>query len=451
MIEIVLVFISTVLILRGVLTLFFLVNSLIWIKKNECILKNKHILNKPKIVVIIPVLHEQKRILGTLEYFVKYFVSNNVSIVVVSTQKEYTKNFIGLSTKEVVDNYIKKNGLGGFIQCIDYPDKNGLMAHQLNFAIDQIEDDNSFIAVYNADSRPHPETINYFYSLINKNPSVKVVQQSAAFIKNFDYFNKFGNNIKKLFLKSCALLQTRWTLAHEYPRLIRESSSKIKFVRRFANTHVVGHGLIIQANVIKKIGGFPTSNVTEDLFLGFLLRSRGYTVYPFPLLELADSPESLSANWKQKYVWFWGPMKYFTYFKYVTKIRTKLKLVSILTLVAFMFQGLISAVAWLISGFIVCLCFLSPILTKNLEIILFCYLSIIIYGPFQYFIVYKNLPFLFKFGGDSHKKDSFIEMFIVSIFSVVTIIFHSIPPYFSIYTEIKHKITKQEIYKPKTE
>lgn len=435
---------------RGISTLVFLIQSLSWLKKNQFNKDNLNFSNKPKLIVLIPALREQKRIIGTLNHFIRHFVSKGASVVVITTQREYDRPFNGPSTQDIVESFIKRKKLERKISCLNYPDKKGFMAHQLNYALSKITDNNLFVAVYNADSHPHPKTIELFYDQLSKHPSAKIFQQSAAFIKNFDKFEAL-NPLTNIFLKTSAVLQTRWTFAHEYARLLRQSIFKFKFFKKFANAHVVGHGLIIQIKTLKKLGGFPTKNITEDLFLGYLLRSKGYSIYPLPLLELAESPSTVKSTWKQKYVWFWGPMKYWSYFKYALNNSKTLKIKNITASFLFALQGLISALAWLTSGPIILICLISPLLVSNLAIILFSYSAVFIYGPLQYFIVYNQFPLFFKLGGRKYNNPSLLEKIYVSLFSIPVILFHSIPPYFSIATEIKHQITGKSIYKPKTE
>ncbi len=440
-----------ILLVRGTLTLIFLLQSFNWLEKNIGFNKEKTSLKiKPKLTVLIPALREQKRIISTLKHFVKYFLKQGVRIIVITTQKEFESRFEGPSTRKIVIDFIKKQNLENKICCINYPKKNGIMAHQLNFVLKTITNKNSFIAIYNADSKPHPKTVQLFYEQLLKHPDAQIFQQSSVFIKNYSKFNS-SNSVINLFLRTSAILQTRWTFAHEFPRLMRQSVYKNNFFKRFANAHVVGHGLFIKTAVLKEVGGFPTQNLTEDLFLGYLLRSKGYYIYPLPLLELADSPSSVQALWRQKYVWFWGPMKYITYLKYVVDNSKALKIKYAIPPIFFTIQGLLSAIAWLSSAPIVIISLLSPLFISNITFVFVAYIAIFIYGPLQFFIVYYNFPILFKLCGEYHPRPNLQKLILVSLMSVPAIIFNSIPPYFSLFSEINHKLTGKSIYKPKTE
>lgn len=423
--------------------------SLIWIKDNK-IDKVKNI-KLPKIHIIIPALREQKRLLPTLDYFVKHFKTENTRLIIGTTQREFEKKFKGISTQDLIKKYITSKNLSNWVSIVDYPRKNGFMAHQLNYTISKIKDDNSYITVYNADSRPHPKTLKYFYNLSNKYPQLEAAQQSAVFLNNFDILGNNKNFLEKYIIKASAILQSRWTLAHEIPRLLRQSVNSFSLIKKIANAHVVGHGLIIKTKTIKRIGGFPSDSITEDLFLGYLLRSKGVNIYPIPLLELADNPVTIKGLFQQKYIWFWGPMGYWDYFIYVLKNKKKLKVKGLLVPLILSSQGILSALAWLVSGPMVFILLLSPILINNLPLIVFAYVSVFLYGFLQFFYTYLRIPFLFSSAGTKPIKVNIQEGIIASLFSYIAILFHSIPPYFSVASEIQRKLINKKISKPKTD
>ena len=433
-----------IILIRGISTLVFLLQTLSWLKNNMAVnLKKVEKQESPiKISLAIPVLREQQRIIKTLNYIVENINLQSIKIIVVTTQKEFTKKFKGLSTYGLVKDFIDKNRLSKIIRLVDYPNSGGNMVHQLNYVLNEVPDD-SYFALYNADSKPDPQTFPSFYNLLAQHPEVKAAQQSAIFLNNFDEI--------PLFLQASAVLQTRWTLTHELPRLLRQSLSGNNFLKKYANAHCVGHGLIIKAELLKEIGGFPTGNITEDLFLGYLIKSKGIKIFPLPTLELADSPKTIKGLWNQKYVWFWGPMKYWVYFDYLRRNREQLQVKDLLPPFSFAVQGLLSAVAWAISGPMIIIALLSPVFTDSHLLILVAYFAIFIYGPLQYVITLQKLPDLLKSIRPNIKKFSFPETVVLGIMSLPAIIFHSLPPYHSMIVEINHAIFHKEIYKLKTD
>ncbi|MBU1200853.1 glycosyltransferase [Patescibacteria group bacterium] len=383
--------VSTIVFVRGITTLFFLLRSLSWLKAANTESLKSIIEDKPQVHILIPALREQKRIIDTIKYFQKHIlIEDNVDLIIVTTQREFEKKFSGLSTNQLVKNFIAENNCSN-ISIIDSPHQTGIKAHQLNYALDQIDDD-SFITVYDADSRPHPRTFEAFYSELAKNPKAKVFQQSAVFFNNF-------KSLKSSFLRSSAILQSRWTLAHELPRLFRQSFGEGKFIKKYAYAHVVGHGLFIDINVLKSVGGFPAQTITEDLFLGYLLRASGHSIYPLPLLESSDAPTTVKSLWGQKYVWFFGPLKMITYLKYVLKNTRKLKVFDLSVPWIMTVQGMISATAWLVSGPFIFLLLASPLLTQNITMVLFAWLAVFTYGPLQFFITLIYYQKLLAYAG----------------------------------------------------
>jgi len=133
-----------------------------------------------------------------------------------------------------------------------------------------------------------------------------VIQQSSLFLKNINDILK-----NRAFLAAGdAIFQSRWTLVREMPRYLI-GSGRLRFVPTLLSknwyAHCVGHGLLIQAAVLDRVGGFPTPSVgLEDSALGFNLRSRGIQVTPISILENGDAAESLTSLIRQKASWVSG-------------------------------------------------------------------------------------------------------------------------------------------------
>ena len=80
---------------------------------------------------------------------------------------------------------------------IDYPFTEGYMADQLNYMIEEIKNkidlEHTYLALYNADSRPSERTFNEIKEKISEGH--KVIQQYSYCLKNY----KELNNILKGF------------------------------------------------------------------------------------------------------------------------------------------------------------------------------------------------------------------------------------------------------------
>jgi len=441
---------SIILIIRGFITAYFLKNSLNWFKNKQNLRKKlQNSGDLPIVTFIIPALREQARIISTLNYFIKSFAKYPVKIIVATTQREYEKPFEGISTKDLVINYISLNKLENTITVIDYPFRDGRKAHQLNYVLKEIKNKTDFIAVYDADSRPHSSTLEAFYAQIQENADADVFQQSAIFFKNIDEPLDNINWFKKTFLKSSAVLQTRWTFAHEVARFLRQSGEN-KFLCRYSNAHCVGHGLFIRLNTIEKIGGFPENTINEDSILGYFFRIKGIKINPLLYLEMADAPITIKGLWSQKYVWFWGPLRYPEYYKIACEnfsLCVREKIIAIILSA----QGILSAFAWLFSGPIVLLALICALITNNSLTRIALITGLIIYGPLQFVIVSKNIELFVRCTGYNIKRMKPKEIVGISLMSIPAIIFHSIPPYFTLVTEARHILFKKKIFKPKTD
>jgi len=444
----------TITILRSIITNFWLFFILKWLNINykKIISESEKNNANHKFILLIPVLKEQKIINTTIDYFSKLnYKQESFKIFFISTEKEFEDQKV--DEKNTIE-IIKNNTLYGsdLIKLLHYPDKKGKMVDQLNFAFDYIlknetDLDKTFIGIYNADSRPNIETLNTVSMLATKNNG-RVYQQSAVFFDNFNQFKNGNNFWTEKFLKNNALLQVRWTLVHEIPRLLRQSFCTNKFNKRFFLSHCIGHGLFIRSDFLKEIKKMPYHTLTEDLFFGYILSLLREPINPIPIMESAEMPNSFSMALKQKYVWFFGPFDHFTYKKYF-KSHFKNKANNFL-LNWFTLQGIFPAFAWLLSGWIFLYIFIYPILSVNYNLLLWSILAFGFYAPFAYFIILCKYEFLNNLCS-KQDKISTQEYLWSLIFSLPTSIIHSVPPIFSIFAKLKSKITKFEPQKPKTE
>lgn len=439
-----------IVIIRSLITNFWLFFTLHWLSKN----KQKYIhdiQNKNhKFILLIPVLKEQKIINKTIEYFSKlnynkYFFK----VIFISTEKEFENQ--NTDKKNTID-IIKDNKLydSNLMKLLHYPNKKGKMVDQLNFAFDYIlknesDLDKTFVSIYNADSRPNLNTLNVVSMLANKNNG-RVYQQSAIFFGNFNQFN--NNFLIEKFLKNNALLQVRWTLVHEIPRIIRQSFFLNKFNKRIFLSHCVGHGLFLRGDFLKKIKKMPNHTLTEDLFFGYVLSLLKEPISPIPVMESAEMPNTFTMALKQKYVWFFGPFDHLLYKKYFKK-HFEGKANNFL-LNWFTLQGILPAFAWFFSGWIFLYIFLYPILSDNYNLLCWSILAFGFYAPFSYFIILYKYKFLNNLCSKQYKISK-LEYLWALIFSLPTSIIHSIPPVFSIMAKLRSQITKCEPKKPKTE
>jgi len=205
---------------------------------------------RPVFWLIIPAYMEENRIIPTLEYLYETLESRiEWRIVVCTTSKEAIH---GCSTSgatfAVVRDWIDRNEARSSTRLVNYPKKEGVMADQVNFAVECIgsfpdfSSENDVILIYNADSRPLSSSLFEFENNFSGDPGVKIVQQSAMFFANID-------TLRDGVSYSHAFFQSYWTLSHELPRMFRQFSP-FQLVRTFGNAHCVGHGLACRVQLV---------------------------------------------------------------------------------------------------------------------------------------------------------------------------------------------------------
>lgn len=205
------------------------------------------------------------------------------------------------------------------------PQPDATMVHQINHAAraeidrlsaDGVDSTRIWVVIYNVDSQPDQATLTAAATTISRlaagpGPAPRILQQSALFTANL---HQIHSGIAGMVLTGAALLQSRWTLAREIPRLRRQSTQARTRADRPGSwprlAHCVGHGLFINANLFTEAGGLPTASMNEDLAMGYLACTAGIPIDPLPLLEWADSPETLTGLVRQARQWFWSYAEY---------------------------------------------------------------------------------------------------------------------------------------------
>lgn len=352
---------------------------------------------------------------------------------------------------------------------VHYPKRAGVMAHQLNFAAEHLEKfigpfnpKEIFLAVYNADSNPHLDTLlhleyDYLHSKSKEPP--RVYQQIAAYIKNFYHYPK---TLRGYLLKASSAVQTRWGVGSEISMLKRHwdfwSKKKLGVPLSFWEkifkepaAYCVGHGLFIRIDLLREVGGFPTETLNEDLPLGYYLCLKGVGIKPLPALENVENPDTVSALIKQKASWYWGMIDYFDYWRVAP---TKAKNVDLLRRSKLAIQGLIrDGLAWGACSIFIGFMFIYPLIYPSLLHVLLSILGLFVYGPLTTLIVLTYVPELFKLSSSSlpKKKEGCINQVLTSIFSIPYLLVSSLGPWKIIRQKIVWKLMDKAPKKEKTE
>ena len=314
-----------------IISIGFAVFLLLWIIR---IIKSTFILRKMRstntkaqndidFYILLPVLNENSRLREFVSYYLDSLLPSyeNLHLVVITTEREKVL-YSGSKTLDIAEQLAKKHNN---ISHLHVPNKSGAMAHQLNYAVNSLPDD-SICVVYNADSRPEPQTFRWVSSRINIGVN-QAFQQYGLYLKNVNFLSK--QRIKHVLLAN-AYWQCRWSLGFEFYRA-HAAHSRLTLppsLRPF--NYCIGHGIFITTNLIKSIK-FSEATVNEDAILGLELARNNVILSPIPFFDIADSPDSVKSIFVQKSVWFQGPYQSMLYYKLLkgTKLSPALLLNSV--------------------------------------------------------------------------------------------------------------------------
>jgi cellulose synthase/poly-beta-1,6-N-acetylglucosamine synthase-like glycosyltransferase len=239
----------------------------------------------------------------------------------------------------------------------------GSKADQLNYALGNIGrlfpsnvDELTYVAVYDADSRPDPTT--FLYVGVNardifekKGVMPPAYQQVALYVRNF---SKLPQNLRGMMLKLEALYQCRWSIGYELPNYISQNkmaptsgTSTLRQLAAHRLSYLIGHGCFLRADVLRLVGGFPTYSMTEDLSLGNILSFLQTEIVPVPFLDYCEMPDTLGRLIKQSSLWFASSTSVFATLEYLEKSGVPYHKARALYLVC---QRTVMHVAWSVGG-----------------------------------------------------------------------------------------------------
>lgn len=380
--------------------------------------KNKNSFNKSKelnlsfkINILIPCYEEQKVIKQTLLHFQKIIKNNsNIDLYVITTNKENNNRTFLPSTYECLTNLKSSSSL--IFNIINYPSTNGMMADQINYAINEIlskstlSESRIYFSLYNADSHPDFNTFNDICMKIQEYNFPNVIQQ---------YSNNFSNYNKLSFLmKGFAIYQTAFELRSG---LINNQISSYLY------SHVVGHGLTIRADYIRKLNGFNTDFWCEDIFLTGLLYNNHEKIIPLNSLDNSETPRNLKIQVTQNAVWFKTASQYIQILKSIKKQHKISKMGYI-----WLLHELRATFIWFFMPFALLYSLIFPIIIGNYYLLI---LSLLFYSLFVFTNYFLNLLIV-----NSKRFIKYLKNYFSCFFAIF---FTNIGPIYSIFLRKKIK------------
>lgn len=301
------------------------------------------------IIVLIPVLDEAERIGHTAQYFLRHFAHfPNLRIAIITTEAEY-KLQAPSDCKTTIDMARDLCKLSPKIMNIHYPRTDGKMAHQLNYAMQFFLDQpNCLFAVYNADSRPDPKTLDWIVST-KQQTGYRVFQQYGNYLANSE---EFRGSLAAEVLLAAACWQTRWSIGFELLHALQQPKRRLGLSIYddvvYPLNYCIGHGLFFTTEIYKEIGGFSETMHNEDAILGLELSYLGERIVPVPFFDVSETPRSIRSLIVQKATWFFGPMQAFTYLFVLLNKRRMCERVRLLRLATLSTKLFSHAVYWVI-------------------------------------------------------------------------------------------------------
>ena len=280
-------------------------------------IKQASLRNRPKIsrkvsmLILIPVLREQNIIAETIAYFRQLDLENiTLHLCIAGTKREYaTLEQYGFkkSTRQVVEETCAtmKETAGftvDFFEAEDYDggDRATQLNHAAGYALKKYED-TDVIGVYDADSRPTPDTLMEVAEKYLINPEASY-QQPAFFLKAANKMTQEGENP---ILIANALYQNTWSVISEIPMWIDYTKSR---GRGKGNFYCIGHGEFFPKKIYEMYK-FPEHEVTDGIQIGYRLSMSGQQVEILSNYCNDDVPHQLTTLIKQHKRWFGGCMR----------------------------------------------------------------------------------------------------------------------------------------------
>lgn len=361
--------------------------------------------------VLIPCYKETKVISKTLEHF-KDILKNikNIDVYVITTEKEKFENSIVQTTYEyLLELELFKDSR---FHILNYPKTTGIMADQLNYAIDEIlklqtlPKDKIYFSIYNADSHPDNSTFVELLQKIRQNNFPKIIQQYSNYFLNYNSLN--------FIMRGFSIYQTAFEFRNG---LINNNISN------FLYSHVVGHGLTVRADYITNIGKFNSKFWCEDIYLTGLIHNNNEKILSLNSLDNAQTPDNLKIQIIQNAVWFKTASHHFSILKDIKKYYS-------ISLKGFIWlcHELRATLVWIFMPIFIIYTFIYPIIIHNY---VFLFLSICTYLVFIFINYFLNLFIV------SRKR---FHIYIKSYFSTcISVLFTGFGPLYSLFLKQKLK------------
>ena len=403
---------------------------------NTTFTANNYLGKTHKILVLVPVLHEEKTIdkfltdLSNQDYPKDFY-----EVYVITTRKEYLKK-TEPNTIDILKQIISENKFPGLrLTIIHYPNAEGFKTHQLDFAFNQIRKNigdiavsESFFLFLDADSEVDVNTFTRFNGSIEN--SIEIYQQPLLWFKNID-------TLKSPLMHSFAFLQSFFSISYEIPMFIGKFYPwRLKYF--------VGHGLCVRGSFIIRVGGFP--DIIEDVRLGRLSSFLNVNVKLVPGFGIVETAKSLSVYIKQSSIWFFGCGLFISDYLFVQSLR-KTKSVTVKDFVLISY-GFFKAFRWLNKGLFHLVGLIFSLAYMSIPLFILFTSSLLLNSTIPVFLALKDFKEIWQ--KKLNNRNGAIALFRSVLLSPILYMLNFIGLYYGLYKLLKFYLWGQ-ITLPKTE
>jgi hypothetical protein len=258
-------------------------------------------------VVVLPMLREQRLAAATVRHFRGLLRGSGDRVYVVTTAREDDR--LGAQSTAAIAAALAD---GDRVRHLHVTDPTGRKGDQVNLAVQEIAGETPprelgacLVVVYDADSRPPPDSLDRFARAAQRWPLVGVFHQSAR----FEVRARPRSPLAAALAGAEALRANRFVLAYELPRLLSRSPGAGRVRREAAGVtygHVAGHGLALRLDAALE-RPLPSRTPMEDMAYSFDLAVDRVPLVPIDSLDRSEVSASPADCFRQHERWFSGP------------------------------------------------------------------------------------------------------------------------------------------------
>jgi cellulose synthase/poly-beta-1,6-N-acetylglucosamine synthase-like glycosyltransferase len=257
----------------------------------------------PLMIVLLPVYREESMVAGLVEHFASLaYPSERLRCVLITTAKESST-----ATFDAAQDAVRRFPS---VAHLHYPSAHAYRAAQLNYALSEVAGDadpaDTYVAVYNADSRPDTHTLRAVareaLALASDGGELPpVLQQLCHYMVPARYARQ------RSALAAAAALQTFWHATRHRSQLRRYTARGAFRVWLGMPATTTGHGEFFLLSALHLIGGFPAYAYADGLLVGWemLFKEQPLRVTTVAF-DHAEVPPSLRELIRQHAAWCTG-------------------------------------------------------------------------------------------------------------------------------------------------